>query len=162
MTRWLPHPAMSIGLLLCWLILNQSVSPGQILLGSILGVTIALLFDRLRPPEFKVRRPAILLRLLGRVTLDILRSNIAVAAIILGGRWRSVNSGFVEVPLQVTNRYALALLACIVTSTPGTIWVRYDPEAQILLIHVFDLVDETVWIHTINERYQRPLMEAFG
>lgn len=162
MKRWLPHPALSLGLLACWLILNQSMSPGQILLGSVLSVAIGLLFDRLRPPELKVRKPLLLAKLMGKVSADILRSNIAVASIILGGRWRSMNSGFVEVPLELTDRYALAFLACVITSTPGTIWVRYDPDKQILLIHVFDLIDETEWIRTINDRYQRPLLEVFG
>lgn len=162
MTRIMPHPAMSIGLFLSWLVLNQSLSLGHILLGATLGIVLGRLFDRLHPPRFKVRNKRLLLLLLGRVAWDILRSNLTVAAIILGGRWRRVTSGFVQIPLELTDRYALAVLACIITAAPGTVWVRYDPVEGVLLIHVFDLVDESVWVRTIDERYQRPLLEIFG
>lgn len=153
---------MSALLLGCWLVLNQSLSPGHLLLGSALALLLAPLFGRLRPPGLRLRRPGLILRLMGRVFVDILRSNIAVAAIILSGRWRGVTSGFVEVPLELTDRYALGALACIITSTPGTIWVRYSATQGVLLIHVFDLVDESEWIRTIDQRYQQSLKEIFG
>ena len=47
------------------------------------------------------------------------------------------------------------------TSTPGTIWLNYDAAKGTLLLHVLDLVDETVWIRTIKGRYERLLMEIF-
>src|SRR3546814_687158 len=43
----------------------------------------------------------------------------------------------------------------------GTIWVSYDPIGNMLLIHVLDLVDEQTWIDTIQQRYERPLLEIF-
>src|SRR3546814_14963763 len=55
----------------------------------------------------------------------------------------------------------LAVLGGIITSTPGTIWVSYDPIGNMLLIHVLDLVDERTWIDTIQQRYERPLLEIF-
>lgn len=161
MARLLPHPVISCGLLVTWLILNQSLGLGHILLGALFGVLLGRLFDKLSPPPFRLRKPHLLLGLLGTVAWDIVRSNVAVAGIILGVRWRSIESGFIRVPLQLTDRYALGVLAVIVTSTPGTIWVRYDPEEGLLLIHVFDLVDEAMWVRIITERYQRPLLEVF-
>ncbi|RYG00095.1 MAG: Na+/H+ antiporter subunit E, partial [Caulobacteraceae bacterium] len=87
--------------------------------------------------------------------------NYAVAKLIVRGQSRAVQSGFVSVPLRLTNPYALVVLACIITSTPGTIWVSYDAGRNILLIHVLDLVDETVWIRTIRDRYEHLLLEIF-
>jgi multicomponent K+:H+ antiporter subunit E len=95
-----------------------------------------------------------------RVVRDIFRSNITVARIILR-RERRMHSGFVAIPLALTDRYGLAVLACIITSTPGTIWVNYDSRANILLIHVLDLVDEQAWIDTIKQRYESLLLEIF-
>ena len=96
------------------------------------------------------------------VTADVIRSNLALLRIIVGGRSRSVTSGFVSVPLDLTNPYGLAVLACIITATPGTIWMSYETQDRILLIHVFDLMDETEWIRTITERYAQPLQEIFA
>ena len=53
------------------------------------------------------------------------------------------------------------MLACIITSTPGTIWVNYDTVRGVLLIHVLDLVDEEGWTRTIKDRYERLLLEIF-
>jgi multicomponent K+:H+ antiporter subunit E len=161
MKRWLPHPAMSAFIMATWLLLNQSLAPGHLLLGAVLGVTLSRLVRRLDLPPLKIRSRRRLLPLAGRVAVDIVRSNIAVLTLILGGKQRKVTSGFVEVPMQLTNSYGLAILACIITSTPGTIWVSYGARERVLLIHVFDLVDEDQWIRTIIDRYERPLREIF-
>jgi multicomponent K+:H+ antiporter subunit E len=160
MKRWLPYPLLSALLWLIWLLLNQSVAPGTILLGALFGVVLAKLFGVLRPPKARVRNVQVLVRLFGRVVLDIVRSNLAVARIILS-RHSHPNAGFVAIPLTLTDPYGLAVLACIITSTPGTIWVSHDSAEDILLIHVLDLDDEQSWIDSIKQRYERPLLEIF-
>ena len=57
--------------------------------------------------------------------------------------------------------FAGALLACIITATPGTIWVSHDPGRRVLVIHVLDLVDESTWVANIKRRYERPLLRIF-
>jgi multicomponent K+:H+ antiporter subunit E len=89
------------------------------------------------------------------------RSNIAVARIILGPRHLKHVSGFVNIPLDLRAPYGLAALAIIITSTPGTLWVNFDSAERILTIHVLDLIDEEVWISTVKHRYERRLMEIF-
>ncbi len=160
MRRWFPHPLMSAFLALAWLLLQRSVAPADVVTGLILGTGLALAFDRLGASAVRVRRPGTLLRLGGRVLLDIARSNLAVAAIIVLNR-RPVSSGFVRIPLQLTDPYALAMLACIITATPGTIWVSHDSTQRVLVIHVLDLIDEASWIRTIKQRYEQPLLEIF-
>src|SRR5690606_4348637 len=150
--RWLPYPALTAFLLAVWLLFNQTLAPGQMLVGAVLGMGLAKVFDLLRPPRLRLRNHHKLLVLAFRVSLDIVRSNIAVAKIIVLGRSRRVTSGFVSVPLQLTDHYGLAVLACIITSTPGTIWVSYESQRSVLLIHVLDLQDEMAWIRTIGDR----------
>ena len=57
--------------------------------------------------------------------------------------------------------YGLGLLALIVTATPGTLWVAFDPARGVLTLHVLDLIDEDAWIRTIKQRYERYLLEIF-
>ena len=63
--------------------------------------------------------------------------------------------------LELRDPYGLATLACIITSTPGTLWVSFDPTQGRLTIHVLDLIEESDWISTIKGRYERLLMEIF-
>lgn len=160
MKRWLPHPLMSGFLLLVWLLLSHSVAPGTILVGVVLALGLVWAFDKLQPPPVRVRHYGLLAALLVRVIGDIIRSNFAVARVIVSRRPR-FTSGFVTIPLTLTNPYALAMLAGIITSTPGTIWVSHDSARRVLLIHVLDLIDEAAWIERIKQRYERPLLEIF-
>jgi multicomponent K+:H+ antiporter subunit E len=158
--RWLPYPILSLLLLLIWLLLSQSVAPGTIALGALLGIALAKVFGLLRPPKAHIRNYPLLGWLLLRVVVDIARSNLAVARLVLRRDIR-LHSGFVAIPLTLTDRHGLAVLACIITSTPGTIWVSYDSGLNILLIHVLDLANEQTWIDSIKQRYERPLLEIF-
>lgn len=159
--RWLPYPLLSALLATTWLVLNQSLSPGALLLGLLFGVLLGKAYGVLHPPKARVRNYRTAAVLLVHVVHDIVRSNIAVARIILGGARDEVHSGFVAIPLELNDRHGLAVLACIITSTPGTVWVSFDPSTNVLLIHVLDLVDEDTWITTIRQRYERPLLEIF-
>jgi multicomponent K+:H+ antiporter subunit E len=161
MTRLLPSPFVSFGLLVLWLLLNQTASLGQFLIGCVLALFGGWILTTLQLPRARVRRPSALLRLLGLVSMDIIRSNVAVGRIILGFGRRQRTSGFVNIPLDIRNPYGLGLLACIITSTPGTLWVNFDGQKGLLVIHVLDLIDEGEWIRTIKGRYERHLQEIF-
>ena len=161
MTRWLPFPVMSICLLAMWLLLNQTLSAGQIVLGCIIATAGPLAMSALELPRARLRRADAIMRLAVVVLVDIIRSNIVVAGIILTPGYRTRTSGFITIPLDLRSPYGLAALACIITSTPGTIWVSFESGKGMLTIHVLDLIDENAWIRTIKHRYERLLLEIF-
>lgn len=101
------------------------------------------------------------LKLAGLVTIDIVRSNFAVASIVLFRRRRRV-AGFVRMPLELRSRHGLAVLALIITATPGTIWIELDRAEGTLVVHILDLVDEEEWIDLIKRRYEALLLEIFA
>jgi len=160
MIRLLRFPLAIGGLLLLWLVLNQSLSLGHVLLGLVVAPVGAWTLGRLQVPPGRIRRTAAILRLAGLVLVDIVRSNLAVARIVLG-RHRGMTSGFVRIPLELRHPYGLATLACIITATPGTLWVGLDEAEGTLTIHVLDLIDHDAWIRTIKGRYERSLLEIF-
>ena len=161
MTRLVPFPMVSAGLLVLWLLLN-GLSVGHILLGGAVALIGGWALAALEPPKMRLRRPLAVLRLTAFVFADIVRSNVAVARIILGLEPRRWTSGFVAIPLELRDPYGLATLACIITSTPGTLWVDFNETSGTLTIHVLDLVDETEWVRTIKGRYERLLLEIFA
>ncbi|MGD9803953.1 MAG: Na+/H+ antiporter subunit E [Hyphomicrobiaceae bacterium] len=160
MTALMPYPILSAFLLGLWLLLNQSLSPGHLLLGSAVGIAGGLAISTLQIPSGRLHRLTTGFRLALTVLFDIIRSNIAVTRIILTPTHR-MKSGFVTIPLDLRDHYGLAILACIITSTPGTVWVNYDSARGVLLIHVLDLIDEAAWVDLIKNRYERSLMEIF-
>jgi multicomponent K+:H+ antiporter subunit E len=159
--RWLPFPVLTAALLIMWLLLNESVAPGSLILGGVLALGASGALVALDPPKARFKRPRVALRLAWVVLVEIVRSNNAVARIILRPRTQGRTSGFVRIPLDMRDPYGLAALACIVTATPGTLWVEYDSAGSTMLLHVLDLVDEEGWVRIIKDRYERRLMEIF-
>jgi len=160
--RLLPYPIASAIFLGFWLLLNQSLSMGQLLLGASMALIGGWALAALEQPKARPRRPLAILRLAITVFADIVRSNIAVARIIIGFGRRERRPGFINIPLELRDPYGLAVLACIITSTPGTLWVKFEEPAGTLTIHVLDLVDKAEWISTIKSRYEQPLLEIFA
>ena len=162
MRRWLPFPLLSVTLLAIWLLLYQSVSIGHVLLGSAIALVAPwALVPLLSPRDRRMHGAWAVVTLACVVAGDVLRSNVAVGRLILNPRLRGRRSGLVDIPLTLRAPYALAALAIIVTSTPGTLWVNFNPATGILTLHVLDLVDEAGWIETIKGRYESRLREIF-
>lgn len=161
MRRWLPHPWLALALFVTWLLLTQSFSPGQILLGGAVALFATHAMAALKPEPVKLRRPSAMVKLLATVITDIVRSNFAVASIVLFRR-RDRVSGFINLPLEIRHPYGLAILAVIITATPGSLWVEYDRRRNTVLVHVLDLVDEEQWVSLIKRRYEVLLLEIFG
>jgi len=163
MNRIRGKSSLVLGLTSLWLLLNQTLAPAQILLGAILSVAIAWAGANLRPLRARVRRLDVAAVLLLVVLRDILSSNIAVARIVLGlTGGRKIRSGFLQIPLDLRNPHGLAVLAAIVTSTPGTVWAGVSQDGSILTLHVLDLHDEASWIAVIKQRYESRLLRMFG
>ena len=165
MRRLLPYPLLTLALLLLWLVLNNSVEPAHLLLGLLIGLVGGAVYARLQPRPDQVRgswAPAA--KLMCQVLADIVRSNIAVAPIALRLRAPGRVSGFLGIALRLRDPRGLAVLACIVTATPGTSWAHYDAADNVLTLHVLDLpapVDQAAWVGQFKNRYERALMEIF-
>lgn len=154
---WLVLPCI---LLAVWLLLNRSLAPSQIALGAVLALLLAWAAMPLRPLRATPKRPWVLLTLLAHVIIDIIRSNIQVARLIWLGP-KSHTPGFMRIPLTLRDPHGLALLSCIITYTPGTVWAGFSEEKGLLTLHVLDLRDQQYWIDLVQQRYERPLKEIF-
>ena len=161
MKRWFPAPALSFVLLVVWVLLNQSVAPGTVLLGLILAVGVPVLTRSLRPANAVVRRPRVMLRLFGHVIYDLLISARDVARLLLTRRTEDIASHFVHVPMDMRDPSGLAVLAMIFCLTPGPAWAELSRDGSQLSVHMFDLRDDKAFIDMVKTRYERPLMEIF-
>lgn len=155
-------PVLLGGLVVVWLLLSQAIDVGSVAVGIVLAVALAWASATLRPLRPRLRRPLAAFGLLATVVLDIVRSNFAVARIVLGlVRDRETSAGFLDVPLDLKDPHGLAALAAIITSTPGTVWVGLAPDGRTLTLHVLDLRDADALTRSIKTRYEQPLMRIF-
>jgi len=160
MKRWLPHPLLTPILTALWLLLNNTLAPGQIVLGILLGWAIPRFTMAFWPDQVRIYRPTSLLRFAGVFLFDVLVSNVAVARLVLAGP-RALNPLFVHVPLDLTNDLALSLLANTICLTPGTVSAHLSPDRRVLLVHALDCSDPDDLVRTIKLRFEMPLREIF-
>jgi multicomponent K+:H+ antiporter subunit E len=172
LSRMLPSPVMSVAVTMFWLLLNNSVHPAHVLFGLLLGVMLPRVARALcgrvdypvpaRPGGVAWRlhaaRSAFLLGVV--VLVDVVKSNIEVAILILGPKSR-IRSTFIEVPVSLEDPMAVAALAGICTMTPGTLSAEISADMRTLTIHCLHAPDPQGVIAAIHSRYERPLAEIF-
>ncbi|MDP1558682.1 MAG: Na+/H+ antiporter subunit E [Nitrosomonas sp.] len=160
MRRLLPHPLLTPILAGIWLLLSNSVNPGQIVLGLLLGWAIPLLSIHFWPDKVYIYKPLTLLRYMGVLLIDMVLANFTVARLILGNPGR-LKPAFIVLPLTLTSDLAISILAISITLTPGTVSAQLSPDRKHLLIHALNETDADALIVTIKRRYEIPLKEVF-
>lgn len=158
MNRLLPYPLLWLGLLLMWLLLS-GFNLGQLLLGIVVATFACWMVSLIGPPKPRIKRVVATALLVVDVVADVIMSNVAVIGLLVTGR--TPRSVFLVIPLELKEPNGLAILACIVTATPGSAWIHYDSRHSTVTIHVLDTHDEDAWIATLKRNYEHRLMEIF-
>jgi multicomponent K+:H+ antiporter subunit E len=158
--RWLPNPVLTLLLTLLWLLLNNTLSLGHLLLGLFLGWVIPLLVRDFLVVVPAVRRPMKLCLFILMVFSDIVRANLTVAKLVLGPT-SNLRPAFVEMPMLIKDDFVLAVLTSIISLTPGTVSSGLSPDHRTLLLHALDASDSEALINEIKTRYEAPLLEIF-
>ncbi|MFY0665369.1 MAG: Na+/H+ antiporter subunit E [Natronospirillum sp.] len=156
--RWLPHPMVSLVLVIVWQILAESPSLGSLVMGLFLGWFLPWLTQRLWAFPVQIRGWVPLVRYAFLVLWDITMSNIAMLRHTLGPI-RNLQPAFFEVPLDLTNPIAITVLANTITLTPGTVSADVSPARDKILVHGLHVPDIAAAIADIKGRYEAPLKE---
>jgi len=162
MRRVFPLPGTSAVVAAAWLLL-VGLSAGKILLAAVLAIAVPLFTRRFMETTVRFRgRGAALAaaRLALIVAWDIVSANVSVAVLVLGPPGR-LRPAFVEVPLEPAQPFALALLASIISITPGTVSAHFSEDRRRLLVHVLHTDDPAGVVAGIKSRYEPPLLEIF-
>lgn len=155
------RPVLSVLLALAWLLLQQSIDLGNVLTACVLGWGLPRLLGGFLGPAAQPRAFGRALRLGLTVLWDIVVSNITVARLVLNPG-STPHPAWVKVPLTLTQPTAQALLASIITMTPGTVSAIVDEEGACIWVHALDCDDPAGVAADIDRRYQQPLMEILG
>jgi len=155
-----PHPILSLILTIVWLLLNNDLSFGHIVLGGILGTAVPFFTSRFWPEKVCIRKPLALLNFVLKVMWDIVVANVVVAKLILGPNSR-LNPGFLVIELDIKNSLGISILANTISLTPGTVSCDLSLDRKRLLVHALNVDSIEDSIKEIKERYEKPLMEVF-
>lgn len=157
---WFPKPLQSFTLFACWLLLNNSVAPGHLLLALVFAIFIPRFCAPLQSKQPNGHKPILILRYFGVLLWDILVANLRVAKLVLG-RNRELAPAFIAVPLDMRDALPITILASTISLTPGTLSADVSEDNAWLYVHALDVDDEAELIAEIKTRYERPLKEIF-
>jgi multicomponent K+:H+ antiporter subunit E len=160
MRRLLPHPVLSLFLWMIWLLLNNTLAAGHVVLGAVLAVFIPWLSSAFWPEEVCIKKPFTLLRYIAFVLFSIVVANINVARLILG-RSDKLQPGFFKLELRLQSPVGISMLSNTISLTPGTVSCDLSDDRRFLLIHALHIEDIDVIISDIKTRFEQPLLEIF-
>ena len=159
--RILPHPLLSLTLLLVWFGLVNTVTLGSFLLGGLLALVVPMITAAYWPDRPKLRRPLVAAEYVLIVLWDIIVANVQVALVILFKRNDQIRSHWICVPLELTSPEAITVLAGTITMTPGTISAVLAADGGSILVHNLHTDDPDGVRESIKQRYERRLKEIF-
>src|SRR6056297_1428458 len=159
--RLIPHPLLSLTLVLVWIGLVNKVTVGNLILGVLFGVIIPMLTAAYWPNRPRISRPLKIAEYAIVVLWDIIVANVQVAWIILVRRERNIRSQWIPVPLELTSAEAITVLAGTITMTPGTVSATLSADGGSILVHCLDTDDPDAVRDEIKSRYERRLKEIF-
>lgn len=159
-SSFFPHPVLSVMLWLAWLLLNNTVAMGHVVLGAILAILIPWFTSRFWPEKVCLGDMGVFFRFAGVVAYDIVIANVAVARLILSPN-DLLKPDFMEIPLDIEHPLGISVLASTISLTPGTVSSDLSEDKKTLLVHALHVENKEEEIARIKERYEKPLMEVF-
>jgi multicomponent K+:H+ antiporter subunit E len=160
MSRLLPHPGLTVLLVMMWMVMVNDLSFGVLFLGLVFGIAVPIFTAPWWPGRPRVRfLPAV--AYVGLVLWDIVVANFEVAAIILFKRNRDLRPAWLTVPLEVTTPEAITVFAGTISLTPGTVSADVSACGNFLLVHALHAPDPAAEIAKVKARYEARLKEIF-
>ncbi|MDO9587133.1 MAG: Na+/H+ antiporter subunit E [Brevundimonas sp.] len=159
--RILPHPALSVLLLVVWMLLVNEFTVGALFLAAVFAVLVPLVTSRFWPDRPRIRFGPDMAAYLAIVLFDIVVANFEIAWIILTRRNRDLRSRWLVVPVELRSAEAITVLAGTISLTPGTVSADVSADGRALLVHALDVADPVAEVARIKRRYETRLLKVF-
>lgn len=157
----LPHPFLTLTLIVVWQMLVNKLTFGNLVLGTVLGLIIPIITSPYWPNRPRLSSLPRIVEFLLVVLWDICVANIQVAMVILFKANANTKPAWVTIPLDLRTPEAITVLAGTITMTPGTVSSDLSADGRSLLVHCLDAPDPNAVRDDIKARYERRLKEIF-
>ena len=151
---------VNVLLALAWVAVTGILSALNLAFGFALGaLALSLIREQVGSVGYlsRVRR---IVSLIVLFLYELALSAFRVARIVLR-RDMDLHPGIFAYPLRVQRDFEIALLANMITLTPGTLSVDVSEDRSTLFVHAMDVKDPDEARRDIAEGFERKIMEAF-
>ena len=157
--RWLPHPLLTLAVVVMWMALLNDFSSGGLVVGLVLGIVIPILTSHFWPDRPAIRHYRKAIAFVGLLLWDVIVANIQVAWLIVFRPASALRVRWVAVPIEMKTPEAITLLSATITMTPGTVTSDISADGRSLLVHCLDAPDVVAAVEQMKDRYERRIKE---
>jgi len=115
----LPHPFLTLALIVVWQMLVNKLTFGNLVLGTILGLIIPVITSPYWPNRPRLSSLPRIVEYVLIVLWDICVANVQVAMIILFKTNANTKPAWISIPLELRTPEAITVLAGTITMTPA-------------------------------------------
>lgn len=160
MRRLIPHPGLSVLLIVVWLLMANAITVGGLVVGTVIGILLPIFTGPFWPGRPGVNYRAGIAYIFV-VLWDIVIANFEVAAIILFRRNRDLKPAWLVIPMELETPEAITVFAGTISLTPGTVSADVSSCGNYLLVHALHAPDPAAEIARIKSRYETRLKGVF-
>jgi multicomponent K+:H+ antiporter subunit E len=160
MNRIIPHPGLTVSLVIVWMVMVNDLTFGTLFLGLVIGFAVPKFTDAYWPdrPHINFAAGTAYVFL---VIWDIIVANFEVAAIILFKPNHKLQPAWLTIPLELDTPEAITVFAGTISLTPGTVSADVSACGRYLLVHALHAPDPQAEIVRAKARYEARLKRIF-
>ncbi|WLV23635.1 Na+/H+ antiporter subunit E [Aciduricibacillus chroicocephali] len=144
-----------------WMLLNESYTGSSFIAGYLIGAVLLFLMRRFLPGSFYLRRLFMVLGLIILFIKELILSNIDIVKLVYKPRLKGkVEPGIFAYPTELKKEWEIALLANLITLTPGTLSVALSDDHSIIYIHAMHIDTEEEAIQSIKNTFEKAILEV--
>jgi len=150
--------ALNLLLALIWSFARADFSASVFLVGFVLAYGVLFLLRPLLPDTRYFRKLPQFVRLTAFVLYELVLSSLRIAwDVVTPAAFR--HPGIVAVPLRAESDLEIALLANLVTLTPGTLSLEVGESPRVLYVHSMFAEDPDEVRRVIQRRFEAPVLD---
>lgn len=140
-----------------WVVLTGDFSGRNLLAGLAFGyLVLALIQPQVPSLAGYAQRLPRLIRFVGFFSKELLLANLKVAFDVVTPPWY-MKPGVIAMPLKARSEFEIALVANLISLTPGTLSLDVSDDRRVLYIHAMFLDDEAELRRNLAELERRAL-----
>lgn len=145
-------------LALAWIALTGAFTPTNLFIGFALGYAVLAMTRRLMAPSGYFTKVPLVVSFALFFLWELLQASVRMALTVLSPRL-DIRPAVVAVPLDVRSNTAIALLANLITLTPGTLYLDVSADRRVMYVHTIHVDDLDEFRRAIKDGFERRVME---
>jgi|SRR5690625_837095 multicomponent Na+:H+ antiporter subunit E len=150
---------INILMALIWMLLQNSYSIVDFLVGYLIGIGILFIMRRFLLFDFYLRRVWAFIKLTIIFFRELILANIDMIRVILMPKL-DIKPGIVAIPTKLETDLEITLLAALITLTPGTLSMDFSDNSSQIFVHAIDIDSREDTIRDILDSFEKAILEV--